>query len=202
MARLLLLRHGQSEWNAKGLWQGQADPPLTAHGEEQARLAARWLVGHGFTGLVSSPQQRARRTAELIGEVLALPPPDIEPDLAERHVGDWSGLTVDEINQRWPGQLDAWRAGDLARPPNGELEEGFVNRVMGVVNRLADRPEHETLLVVTHGGVIHTVGRQLDSHWRGILNLHGAWVEHGPAAGLKVTPPDGDEMTAVETVVL
>lgn len=203
MARLLLLRHGQSEWNAQGRWQGQADPPLTPHGEDQARLAGRWLVGHGFTGVVTSPLQRAKRTAELIAEVLELPPPDVEPGLSERDVGDWSGLTVAEIEQRWPGELDRWRSGKLSeRPPNGEFEADFRRRVMEVVHRLVDRPEDETLLVVAHGGVIHAVGDELESGWRGIRNLHGAWVEHGPAAGLQVRPPEGDEMHAAETVVL
>lgn len=202
MARLLLLRHGQSEWNASGVWQGQADPPLTPHGEEQARLAAEWLVGHGFTGVVSSTQQRARRTAEILSDVLGLPAPETDADLRERHVGDWSGKTREQIEHQWPGQLDAWRNGRLQQPPNGEHADEFTERVMRAVHRLVDRPEDETLLVVTHGGVIHAVGRVLEGGWRGIENLHGAWVEHGPAAGLKLQPPEGDEMTAVETVVL
>lgn len=202
MARLLLLRHGQSEWNAKGLWQGQADPPLTPHGEEQARAAARWLVDHGFTGVVSSPQQRALRTAQIIAETLGLPEPEVEPDLREREVGDWSGKSHDEIKRLFPGQLEAWRAGELDRPANGEYNRDFVARIMAVVHRLVDRTEHETLLVISHGGVIFTVGEQLSGDWRGISNLHGAWVEHGPAAGLRVTPPEGDEMAAAETVIL
>lgn len=203
MARLLLLRHGQSEWNAQGRWQGQADPPLTEHGADQARLAGNWLVGHGFTGVVTSPLHRARHTAELIAEVLGLPTPEIERDLVERDVGDWSGLTVEQINERWPGLLDRWRHGKLAeRPPNGEYEVDFRRRVMGAIHRLVDRPDDQVLLVVTHGGVIHAVGEALESTWRGIRNLHGAWVEHGPAAGLQVRPPEGDEMHAAETVVL
>ena len=202
MARLLLLRHGQSEWNALGLWQGEADPPLTTHGEDQARAAGRWLIGHGFTGVVTSPQQRARRTAELIAEVVGLPAPELEPDLRERAVGDWSGLSVPQIEERWPGWLDRWRAGELPSPPNGEVEAHFTERIMRAVNGLVDRPEDQTLLVVTHGGVIHAVGKHLESGWRGIQNLHGAWVEHGPSAGIKVVPPEGDEMAAAETVVL
>lgn len=186
-----------------GLWQGQADPPLTQHGVEQARLAGTWLVGHGFTGVVTSPQRRAAHTAELIAEVLGLPAPEVEPDLRERNVGDWSGLSVDQINERWPGQLARWRKGRMsAPPPNGENEADFHRRVMDVIHRLADRPEDEVLLVVSHGGVIHLVGEEFTAGWRGISNLHGAWVEHGPSAGLQVRPPEGDEMHAAETVVL
>ncbi len=203
MARLLLLRHAQSEWNAKGLWQGQADPPLTAHGEEQAKAAGLWLVGHGFTGVVSSPQRRALRTAQILAEVLGLPDPEVDDDLRERAVGDWSGKSRDEIERLWPGQMDAWRNGELDRPSaNGEPNAEFNARVTRVLDKLAGRPEDQTLLVVTHGGVVHTVGATLGSTWRGILNLHGAWVEHGPVAGLQVRPPEGDEMAAVETVVL
>jgi broad specificity phosphatase PhoE len=202
MARLLLLRHGQSEWNAKGLWQGLADPPLSAHGEEQARAAARWLASTGLTGVVTSNLQRAHRTGELIAAGLGLPAPSVEPGLRERDVGDWSGCTMDEIEQRWPGWMLAWREGRLDAPPNGERNDAMADRVMEVIERLAARPDNEVLLVVTHGGVIHTVGVELGASWRGNANLTGWWVEPGPAPGLRATPPEGDEITAAVTTVL
>ncbi|MDQ1445130.1 MAG: glucosyl-3-phosphoglycerate phosphatase [Acidimicrobiaceae bacterium] len=200
MARLLLLRHGQSVWNAQQRWQGQADPPLSPAGEAQARAAAEWLAGHGFDGVVTSDQQRARRTAELIADALGLPPPELEPGLQERHVGDWSGLTVEEVTTRWPGQLEAWRAGHLERPPNGEGHTEFGQRVMEVVERLADRPE-SALLVVTHGGVINRVGRALGAKWHSNFNLCGWWIEPGPTPGERAAPPD-DEVQAAATTVL
>jgi broad specificity phosphatase PhoE len=205
MARLLLLRHGQSEWNAAGLWQGVADPPLTAHGEEQALKAAGWLAATGITAVVSSDLQRARRTGELIADALGVPLLAAEAGLRERDVGEWSGCTTDEVHNRWPGQLEAWRAGRLERPPGGESNTALTERVMEVIERLAARPAAEVLLVVTHGGVIHTVGDALGSSWHGNANLTGWWVEHGdggPVPGLRAVPPEGDEITAAVTTVL
>jgi broad specificity phosphatase PhoE len=202
MARLLLLRHGQSEWNAAGLWQGAADPPLTPHGEEQARAAARWLAHSGLTAVVTSDLQRARRTGEVIAAELGLPMLPVEAGLRERDVGEWSGHTTDEVMVKWPGQLEAWRAGALERPPGGERNADFGARVMAAVERLADRAEDEVLLVVTHGGVIHTVGSLLGAQWHGVYNLTGWWVEHGPAPGVRAVPPEGDEITAAVTTLL
>jgi probable phosphoglycerate mutase len=202
MARLLLLRHGQSEWNAAGRWQGQADPPLTPHGEEQARAAARWLASTGLTGVVTSDLQRARRTGEIIAAELGLPVVGEEPGLRERDVGLWSGLTTDELDERFPGAVEAWRAGLLTEPPGGESNEALTARVMDAVERLAARPASEVLLVVTHGGVIHTVGQALGAAWHGNRNLTGWWVEHGPSPGLRAVPPEGDEVTAAATTLL
>jgi probable phosphoglycerate mutase len=200
VARLLLLRHGQSQWNAEGRWQGVADPPLTSHGEDQAKAAAGWLAHTGFTGVVSSHLRRARRTAEIIAAELGLGAPAVEPELRERDVGDWSGCTTDEIVKRWPGQLEAWRAGHLESPPNGESRAGMESRVMHAVTRLTEGDG--VLLVVTHGGVIHTVGTALGAAWHGNNNLCGWWVEPGPAAGVRAAPPEGDEITAAITTVL
>ncbi|HEV7887678.1 MAG TPA: histidine phosphatase family protein [Acidimicrobiales bacterium] len=205
MARLLLLRHGQSEWNAAGRWQGVADPPLTAHGEDQARAAAGWLTGSGLTGVVTSDLKRARRTGELIAAELGLPLLAPEPGLRERDVGEWSGRTTDEIVRLWPGQLEAWRAGRLERPPNGESQPVMTARVMAVVERLAAGPDDAVLLVVTHGGVIHTVGEALGAAWHGNANLTGWWVEPGPSGpspGVRALPPEGDEVTAAVTTLL
>jgi broad specificity phosphatase PhoE len=202
MARLLLLRHGQSEWNAAGRWQGAADPPLTPRGERQAHLAAHWLAHTGLTGVVSSSQRRARQTAEIIARELRVGPLEIETGLRERDVGEWTGLTTTELTDRFPGALDKWRAGQLDRPPGGESNDELTSRVMDAIGRLAERPESEVLLVVTHGGVIHTVGAALGAAWHGNENLTGWWVEHGPTPGLRAVPPEGDESTAAATTVL
>jgi broad specificity phosphatase PhoE len=202
MARLLLLRHGQSEWNAAGRWQGIADPPLTAHGAEQARAAARWLARTGLTGVVTSDLRRAVQTGAVIASELGLPVLGVEPGLRERDVGQWSGLTTDEVMARYPGQLEAWRAGRLERTPGGESSVELTARVMEAVERLVERPDDEVVLVVTHGGVIHTVGTALGASWHGNDNLTGWWVEHGPAPGVRAVPPEGDEVTAAVTTLL
>ncbi len=104
MTRLLLIRHGQSEWNADGRWQGQADPPLTDLGRHQARHAARNLGGG--EAIVASDLQRASATALIISAELGVGPVVLEPDLRERDAGEWSGLTRVEIERDWPGYLD------------------------------------------------------------------------------------------------
>lgn len=192
MSRLLLLRHGQSTWNADGRWQGWADPPLSPLGEAQARAAAERLADAGLAAVVSSDLQRARRTAELIAEHLGLEVLAVEPDLRERNIGDWSGLTTTEIEQGWPGWLAGWRAGDLDRPPNGESREEIAARVLAVLERLAHEGGGRTVLVVTHGGVIHLVQDHLGCDSVRMGNLCGRWLEAGLLPGEAVLVPDDD----------
>jgi broad specificity phosphatase PhoE len=189
MSRLLLLRHGQSTWNAEGRWQGWADPPLSALGEAQARAAAERLADAGLVSVVSSDLQRARRTAELIAERLGLEVLPVEPDLRERNIGDWSGLTTTEIEQGWPGWLAAWRAGELERPPNGESRDDIARRVLAVLERLA-AGDGGGVLVVTHGGVIHLVQDHLGCDSVRMGNLCGRWLEVGLLPGEAVLVPD------------
>ena len=85
--RFLLVRHGESEWNAVGRWQGQADPPLSQTGSEQARLAAQ-SIGM-VDAIVASSLRRAFDTAHIISENLGIGPVIVEPDLMERHAGEW-----------------------------------------------------------------------------------------------------------------
>jgi glucosyl-3-phosphoglycerate phosphatase len=108
--------------------------------------------------------------------MLGLSEVEVEPDLRERDVGDWSGRTTEEIELIWPGAIDAWRAGRLDRPPGGEHEPSFRARVVGAVERLAARPD-EPLLVVTHGGVIRAVERHLGGDPRSTANLSGRWLD-------------------------
>src|SRR5215510_15555658 len=98
MIRLLLVRHGESTWNAQSRWQGQADPPLSPFGERQAEDAtARLAEIATITSVWVSDLRRARRTGELIARHLDLDGVREEPRLRERDVGAWSGLTRDEI---------------------------------------------------------------------------------------------------------
>lgn len=175
---MLLLRHGQSTWNAEGRWQGWADPPLSAAGEEQARHAAVALRDGGFDRIVSSDLARAVRTAEVMAAELGLADVERHPGLRERDVGEWSGCTTAEIEARWPGQLQAWREGHLERPPGGESKPDLTQRVMAAVAALA--AGDGVLLAVTHGGVIRLVERHLGIEASAPGNLCGRWIEPDP----------------------
>ncbi len=144
---ILLVRHGESIWNAEHRWQGQADPPLSSRGEEQARRAAATVADLGpFTLVAASPLRRARRTAELLCPVVPEPLP--LPGLMERAAGAWTGLTHAEIDRRWPGaRVGTWR------PRDYETEDGLRSRVHAA---LLDLPTGN-LLVVTHEGVIRAL---------------------------------------------
>jgi broad specificity phosphatase PhoE len=170
-----LVRHGQSEWNSQGLWQGQADPPLSEAGKQEAELAASRL--QSFSGRVfASPLLRAKQTAEIVAAQIGLEMVKIEPDLREIDVGDFSGLTNDEITERFPEAWEALVAGRLDAFPSGESRENLRLRVLRAVEGLASRHPDEELLVVTHGGTIASLERHLGVHpGEGVRNLVGRW---------------------------
>ena len=185
MAQLLIVRHGESEWNALGRWQGWADPPLSPQGEEQARAAIEPLRGQGLQAVVASDLQRARRTAEILAEGLGLGDVHIDEGLRERNVGEFTGLTRDEIDARWPGVLAEWRSGRVQQAPGGEGPE-FLERVLAALDRVADRCAGQKVLVVAHGGLIRTVWRHLGGEPGPAHHLGGLWVhlqDHGWANG-------------------
>ena len=172
---LLLVRHAESAWNAAGRWQGWADPPLSSAGEAQARAAAGELTALGLEAVASSDLQRARRTAELLAHQLALGPVHVDAGLRERDVGDFTGLTRDEIEDRWPGILAEWRQGRVERAPNGEGRE-FIERILAALDRLAATFTGRRLLVVAHGGVIRTLHRHLGGEPGPPHHLGGLWL--------------------------
>jgi broad specificity phosphatase PhoE len=184
--RVLLTRHGQSEWNALGRWQGQADPPLSDLGRRQAHEAARALGA--IDGIWASDLRRAAETAVVIGEDMGVGPVVLDPDLRERDAGEWTGLTRAEIEQRYPGFLP-----DGRRPPGWESDELLLDRAQRTMRRIADAAPGGEVLVVTHAGVVFAVERHLGLDHTRLANVEGRWVTvaHG---GLRL----GDRMLLAE----
>jgi probable phosphoglycerate mutase len=152
MTTLLLVRHGETDWNAEQRWQGHADQPLNDDGRAQARAAGEALYGRRVDAVYASDLRRAHETAELIAARLDLP---VETDvrLREVDVGDWSGRLVSEIEATDPAAFATWRAGGKAWS-GGESYEEMGERVVAAVLDLARRHPGETLVIVTHGGSI------------------------------------------------
>jgi broad specificity phosphatase PhoE len=166
--RLLVVRHGESEWNALGKWQGRSDPPLSERGRRQA-VAACSLLG-SFDALWASDLQRAALTAEIIGEELGLGPVQFDARLQETGVGQWEGLTLDEIEAGWPGYL-----AQHLRPDGAEPIEQVVDRVTAVFRSIAEVTPVGEVLVVTHAGVLRTMRRALGVTDERFGNLTGCW---------------------------
>ena len=183
MPHLLCVRHGESTWNAEKRWQGWADPPLSPLGEEQAREAAVRLTSLDFVAVFSSDLVRARQTAALLADGRDV---IVEPLLRERDVGDWSGWTSEEIEARWPGQVEAWRTGRIPSPPGGEDNGEFTARVVAGVERVAARVgERGPALVVVHGGVVRALERAADVDALTLPNLGGRWFDVEPGHRLR-----------------
>ena len=200
MLRLLLLRHAQSTWNAEGRWQGHADPPLSPEGKQTAKAAAP-QYSH-ISRAVSSPLVRATETAEIIAESSGTSHVATNPGLTERDLGEWTGLTRSEVEERWPGYLSGHKW-----PESAETTEAFRKRVLEAIHSIAGEfassevesgagkageaeqeggeagEESKTagkndVLVVAHAGVIITLEQSLGVPWRRIGNLCGREIEY------------------------
>lgn len=143
MTTLLLVRHGETDWNAERRWQGHADVPLNARGREQAAALAEQLADDGIDAIYTSDLSRARVTAEIVGARLGVPVV-ADPDLREIDVGSREGLT-----------------GEIDRPWDGEDSEAHAARILAAVRRIAETHPTGRVLVVTHGGSMRRVHEHL-----------------------------------------
>jgi glucosyl-3-phosphoglycerate phosphatase len=158
VSRIVVWRHGRTDWNVSGRFQGQLDPPLDEVGRSQVARSAPLLAAglpHGSTVVVSSDLQRATDTAAVLAHLLGVAVLR-EPRLREHGMGSWEGLTRDEVADRFPDQYAAWRAGHPVVDRGGEDPAEVGERALAA---LADLPAAELAVVVTHGG---TAGRLME----------------------------------------
>ena len=176
MSQILLIRHGESEWNALGRWQGQADPPLSDHGRRQALVAAR-SIGT-VDAIIASRLERAHDTAMVISEVLGVGPIVLEPRLIERDAGEWSGLTRAQIAENWPGYLadDPDDRAAERRPPGWEPDESLLARTIPALHDVDSLVQGGSAIAVTHGGVIYAIEAHLGAPRRYLPNLGARWI--------------------------
>jgi probable phosphoglycerate mutase len=166
--QLIIVRHGQTEWNIKGIRQGHLDSPLTGRGLAQAKALGQRLAREKFSVLYSSDLGRAIETAR---EIVSVTGHQIVTDarLRERHLGIFQGLNANEINERYPEERRLLRtSGPGYVIPGGESMIQQVERNVAFLDSLAVRHAGETIVVVTHGGVVsgffrHTLAIPLDA---------------------------------------
>ena len=161
--RLVLIRHGQTDWNVGARIQGHTDEPLNAHGRWQAAQLALALAHEDFEAVYCSDLQRARATALAISHLAARrgarPLIDV-PGLRERHFGDFEGATFTQVDEQWPEQAARWRQRDPHfAPPGGEALAPFYARVVASAHELASRHAGTAIVLVSHGGVLDCLYR-------------------------------------------
>lgn len=171
---LLLIRHGQTEFNANGRWQGHLDVPLNETGQAQAQSLARRVAHWPVTALYTSDLQRAVMTAVPLAEAWGVTPIH-DPAWRERHVGVFEGRTRDELQQAYPEVWAKMRKGIL-EIPGGEDQPTLQNRAVTAYQKIVAAHPDEMVAVVSHGGALnalvsYVLGIPADQFGR--LNFHG-----------------------------
>ena len=157
MMRLILVRHGQTEWNASGRYQGQSNVSLSDLGRRQAELLAERFPVKSLDVIYTSDLVRARETAECVGEKLGVP---VHPEKAFRELsfGDWEGLTYQEISSRWPKEANQlFTAPDKLQIPNGETFQALQKRAMDRIVVLYKMHVNQTVGIFAHGAINKTI---------------------------------------------
>jgi len=172
MTKIILIRHGQTEWNRVERFRGRADVPLNETGLAQAEATGRRVAGEWLpTAVYSSPLSRAIKTAEAVAAHFNLSV-QLNSGLIDIDYGEWQGLSPEEARQRWPGELTAWyNQPHLARIPGGETLEGLRSRAMQTVDELVRIHPDDTIVLVGHTVInrvilLGVLGLGNDRFWR------------------------------------
>ena len=157
LPRLLLVRHGLTDWNRQGRIQGHSEIELNQVGLAQARALSERLASETLDAIYASNLGRARATAEIIAAPHGLPV-QIEPRLCEANYGAWEGHTMDELRRDDPERATAWMTEPVdVCPPGGETLEEVADRVAAVLDELRQRPDDEQIVLVGHGGSVRAL---------------------------------------------
>lgn len=167
--RLVLLRHGQTEWSRTGRHTGRTDVPLTSEGEDEARAVAPLLAGFDIVAAVASPLVRARETARLAG----LTDVRIDDDLLEWNYGDYEGITTAQIRERVGHPWTAWADG----VPNGETVEEVAARARNAIDRALPDLARGDVALVAHAHLLRV--------------LAATWLEEAPRFGAHLVLDSG-----------
>ncbi|MCG8346918.1 MAG: histidine phosphatase family protein [Chloroflexales bacterium] len=182
--QLILIRHGETDWNVTLQYQGHAQVPLNERGREQAQLAAGRLKHNRAVALYASDIVRAWETAQIIGDTLGLTPQTM-PELREIDVGRWEGLTPEQLYRQFPDHMQEYER-DPARTVRlgGESYAQLQERALVALQRIQETHQHdETILAVSHGGTIrallcHVIGLDLGYFGR-------MWLDNGSLTELR-----------------
>ena len=154
LTRLYLLRHGETDWNQKSIFQGQTDIDLNKRGREQAKKAAEITQKLEFDQIYSSDLKRAKNTALMISREKNSEIKESK-QLREMNFGDWEGLSFAEIKKQYSDLASAWQQDPVHNyPPGGEKLSDFKFRIEAFFQKIIERYQGNKILVVTHGGVI------------------------------------------------
>ena len=145
----LLLRHGQTPMSVQKRYAGRTDAPLTDTGVRQAVAAAKRLAPAGIAAIVTSPLQRAVRTAEEVAAATGVPVL-ADDGFRETDFGAWEGLTFAEVRERWPSEVTRWLADPDVAPPGGESFTQVSERVTAALHRVLASRERQAVLIVSH----------------------------------------------------
>lgn len=210
LSHLILMRHGETDWNAQARLQGHRDIPLNQTGLRQAAAAAPSVAALDPQLILSSDLSRARSTASAVGELTGLPV-GVDRRLRETSMGQWEGLTMQDVMAGWPGEWERWRTTSAHNsPPDGESRWQVARRAAEVVDELDGRAVARALLVAHGGAIVGLTGLLLDlpqdswgtligignCHWVVLHRFMGSWRLHSYNAGLGgvILPGDDEEL--------
>jgi alpha-ribazole phosphatase len=155
--KLILIRHGTTDWNIARRFQGQSNVPLNEKGRQQAAALAKRLSAETIDAIYSSDLNRARNTAQAIADGRNFPVVT-DARLREISFGEWEGLTYDEIRQRAPLELTSWES-DFQKipPPGGETLDQLAARISAMLEEIKTKHASQTVLIVAHGGPLQVL---------------------------------------------